>query len=197
MSALRSLAISKIHCVDSTAKGEIAYARYVYQHTLPDDKTVRAPIASFWAARSHTLRSEAEAEFKALCLEFPQFGYDILSKSLPLLASQCATPLTVPNSPRARREAQARARREDAPFVRRRLRAQARPPQQRRRRIGGSPTRARSRGPRGSVTLCTFGTWSGKGGRAYCGPGMWSCARVGIWSIRAVSVIAGISGPRV
>jgi hypothetical protein len=30
---LRSLASSKIHCVNSTAKGEIAYACYVYAHT--------------------------------------------------------------------------------------------------------------------------------------------------------------------
>jgi hypothetical protein len=41
-------------------------------------------VANFWATRSHTLRSEAEDEFKSLCLEFPQFGFDILSKSLLL-----------------------------------------------------------------------------------------------------------------
>jgi hypothetical protein len=79
MAGLKTLASSKIHCVNSTAKGEIAYARYVYEYTSPDDKAVRAPIASFWATRSHTLRSEAEEEFKALCLEFPQFGYEVLS----------------------------------------------------------------------------------------------------------------------
>lgn len=83
MSALKSLASSKIHCVNSTAKGEIVYARYVYAHTGDEDTTVRAPIASFWATRSHTLRSEAEAEFKSLCLEYPQFGYDVLSKPIP------------------------------------------------------------------------------------------------------------------
>ncbi|KND86987.1 hypothetical protein TOPH_08371 [Tolypocladium ophioglossoides CBS 100239] len=82
MSTLKSLASSKIHCVNSTAKGEIVYARYVYSHTRNEDTTVRAPIASFWATRSHTLRSEAEAEFKALCLEHPQFGYDVLSRVL-------------------------------------------------------------------------------------------------------------------
>ncbi|KYK56526.1 hypothetical protein DCS_03526 [Drechmeria coniospora] len=82
MSALKSLAGSKIHCVNSTAKGEITYARYVYGHTSNDDAKVRAPIASFWAARSHTLRSEAEDEFKALCLEHPQFGYDVLTRVL-------------------------------------------------------------------------------------------------------------------
>lgn len=81
--ALRTLASSKIHCVNSTAKGEIAYARYVYAYTSADDTTVRAPIASFWATRSHTLRSEAEAEFKSLCLEYPQFGYDVLSNIWP------------------------------------------------------------------------------------------------------------------
>ncbi|POR32789.1 Uncharacterized protein TPAR_07014, partial [Tolypocladium paradoxum] len=82
MSPLKSLASSKIHCVNSTAKGEITYARYVYAHTSNEDTTVRAPIASFWATRSHTLRSEAEAEFKSLCLEYPQFGYDVLTRVL-------------------------------------------------------------------------------------------------------------------
>ena len=82
--ALKTLASSKIHCVNSTAKGEIAYARYVYAYTSKEDEKVRAPIASFWATRSHTLRSEAEEEFKALCLEHPQFGYDVLSEYQPL-----------------------------------------------------------------------------------------------------------------
>ncbi|KJZ76480.1 hypothetical protein HIM_04209 [Hirsutella minnesotensis 3608] len=82
VSALKSLASSKIHCVNSTAKGEITYARYVYAHTSTDDTTVRAPIASFWATRSHMLRSEAEDEFKSLCLEYPQFGYDVLTRVL-------------------------------------------------------------------------------------------------------------------
>lgn len=76
---LKKLSGSKIHCIDSTAKGEIVYARYVYAHTTDDDARVRAPIASFWASRSHSLRAEAEEEFKALCLEHPQFGYDVLS----------------------------------------------------------------------------------------------------------------------
>ncbi|KAF4989685.1 hypothetical protein FGRMN_8954 [Fusarium graminum] len=79
---LKTLASSKIHCVNSTAKGEIAYARYVYAFTSNDDTTIRAPVASFWATRSHTLRSEAETEFKALCLEHPQFGYDVLTRVL-------------------------------------------------------------------------------------------------------------------
>jgi hypothetical protein len=79
LSALKTLASSKIHCVNSTARGEIAYARYVYTFTGTDDSAIRAPVASFWATRSHTLRAEAEDEFKALCLEHPQFGYDVLS----------------------------------------------------------------------------------------------------------------------
>lgn len=83
--ALRTLASSKIHCVNSTAKGEIAYAKYVYQYTDDTDTTIRVPVASFWASRSHTLRAEAEPEFKELCLQFPQFGYDVLSKLLPML----------------------------------------------------------------------------------------------------------------
>ncbi|RDL38159.1 Uncharacterized protein BP5553_05592 [Venustampulla echinocandica] len=80
--ALKSLASSKIHCVNSTAKGEIAYARYVYAHTKKDDNAIRAPVAYFWATRSHTLRSEAEDEFRQMCLEFPQFGYDVLTRVL-------------------------------------------------------------------------------------------------------------------
>lgn len=76
---LKNLASNKIHCVNSTAKGEIAYARYVYEFTAKDDTTIRAPVANFWATRSHTLRAEAEDEFRSLCLEFPQFGYDVLS----------------------------------------------------------------------------------------------------------------------
>ena len=80
MDKLKNLASSKIHCVNSTAKGEITYARYVYAYTGIDDFAIRAPVANFWATRSHTLRSEAELEFRSLCLEFPQFGYDVLSK---------------------------------------------------------------------------------------------------------------------
>ncbi|CZR61461.1 uncharacterized protein PAC_11357 [Phialocephala subalpina] len=80
--ALKSLASSKIHCVNSTAKGEIAYARYVYAHTHKDDTTIRAPVANFWATRSHTLRAEAEDEFRSMCLEFPRFGYDVLTRVL-------------------------------------------------------------------------------------------------------------------
>lgn len=77
--ALKSLAHAKIHRTDSTAKGEIAYARYVYSETSAEDATIRKPVAAFWATRSHVLRHEAEAEFRNMCLEFPQFGFDVLS----------------------------------------------------------------------------------------------------------------------
>ena len=83
---LKNLASSKIHCVNSTAKGEIAYARYVYQFTPKEDTSIRVPVANFWATRSHTLRAEAEHEFRALCLEYPEFGYDVLSASPPGLS---------------------------------------------------------------------------------------------------------------
>lgn len=76
---LKTLAHSKIHRINSTAVGEIAYARYVYANAPDDDVTIRKPVAAFWATRSHVLRHEAEAEFKAMCLEHPQFGFDVLS----------------------------------------------------------------------------------------------------------------------
>jgi hypothetical protein len=76
---LKTLAHSKIHRINSTTIGEIAYARYVYGNTPRDDITIRRPVAAFWATRSHVLRHEAEEEFRALCLEFPQFGFDVLS----------------------------------------------------------------------------------------------------------------------
>ena len=76
---LKTLAHSKIHRINSTAVGEIAYARYVYAHTPADDTTIRKPVAAFWATRSHVLRHEAESEFKSMCLEYPQFGFDVLS----------------------------------------------------------------------------------------------------------------------
>ena len=77
--ALSALAHKKIHLTQSTAKGEIAYARFVYQETSHEDEAIRKPVAAFWATRSHVLRHEAEQEFKRMCLEFPQFGFDVLS----------------------------------------------------------------------------------------------------------------------
>lgn len=76
---LKTLAHSKIHRINSTAIGEIAYARYIYGNTPGTDSTIRKPVAAFWATRSHVLRHEAEDEFKRMCLEFPQFGFDVLS----------------------------------------------------------------------------------------------------------------------
>ena len=79
LAELKALAHAKVHRVMSTARGEIAYARYVYANTPKADATIRRPIASFWGQRSHILRHEAEDEFRALCLDFPDFGYDVLS----------------------------------------------------------------------------------------------------------------------
>ena len=79
MPELKTLAHSKIHRINSTAVGEIAYARYVYGNTPSTDATIRKPVAAFWATRSHVLRHEAEEEFRQMCLEFPQFGFDVLS----------------------------------------------------------------------------------------------------------------------
>lgn len=76
---LAGLAHRKIHLTQSTAKGEIAYARFVYRETSTEDVAIRRPVAQFWATRSHVLRHEAESEFKRMCLEFPQFGFDVLS----------------------------------------------------------------------------------------------------------------------
>ena len=52
MNELKLLAHAKIHRINSTAKGELAYARFVYANTPREDTTIRAPIASFWAHRS-------------------------------------------------------------------------------------------------------------------------------------------------
>ena len=78
-SDLRFLAHRKIHLTQTTAKGEIAYARFVYRETSADDDAIRKPVAQFWATRSHVLRHDAEQEFRAMCLEYPQFGFDVLS----------------------------------------------------------------------------------------------------------------------
>lgn len=79
MAGLKALAHSKVHRINSSAAGEIAYARYVYAHTAADDTAIRKPIASFWGQRSHVLRHEAERAFRDLCIEFPEFGFDVLS----------------------------------------------------------------------------------------------------------------------
>lgn len=82
--ALATLAHKKIHLTASSAKGEINYARFVYQYSSPEDDTIRKPVAKFWATRSHVLRHSAEGEFRALCLEFPQFGFDVLEMVLDM-----------------------------------------------------------------------------------------------------------------
>jgi hypothetical protein len=79
---LKSLAHSKISKTQSNAKGEIAYARFVYKETAAEDEKIRKPVAAFWAQRSHVLRHSAEDEFRAMCLEFPQFGFDVLTMVL-------------------------------------------------------------------------------------------------------------------
>lgn len=77
--ALKSLAHTKIHRVNGTPSGELAYARYVYTHTPADDTTIRKPVASYWASRSHVLRHEVKDEWKKLCFEVPEFSYDVLT----------------------------------------------------------------------------------------------------------------------
>nr|POE88020.1 hypothetical protein CFP56_11249 [Quercus suber] len=77
--ALAQLAHKKIHLTQSTARGEIAYARFIYKETPTEDNHIRKPVAQFWATRSHVLRHEAEKEFQHMCLEFPQFAFDVLS----------------------------------------------------------------------------------------------------------------------
>ncbi|RPA87493.1 hypothetical protein BJ508DRAFT_320506 [Ascobolus immersus RN42] len=76
---LKTLAHSKIHRINSTAVGELEYARYVYGNTDTKDVTIRAPIATFWAHKSYVLRHQAQKEFKDMILDFPQFAYDILT----------------------------------------------------------------------------------------------------------------------
>jgi hypothetical protein len=40
---------------------------------------IRKPVAAFWATRSHVLRHQAEADFRHMCLDYPQFGFDVLN----------------------------------------------------------------------------------------------------------------------
>lgn len=80
--ALKSLAHTKIHRVNGTPSGELAYARYVYTHTPADDTTIRKPVASYWASRSHVLRHEVAEEWKKLCFEVPEFAFDVLTMVL-------------------------------------------------------------------------------------------------------------------
>jgi hypothetical protein len=77
--ALKSLAHSKIHKVKSSPYAEHLYARYVYTNTPTSDTTIRKPVASYWASHSHTLRHEVGENFKKLCVEVPEFSFDVLS----------------------------------------------------------------------------------------------------------------------
>ncbi|KAI4274109.1 MAG: hypothetical protein LQ337_004162 [Flavoplaca oasis] len=79
MPALKSLSHSKIHLINSTAPAELNYARYVYSHTTRDDHTIRKPVASFWGQRSHVLRHQTEGTFRQMCMDFPEFAFDVLS----------------------------------------------------------------------------------------------------------------------
>lgn len=77
--ALKTLSHSKIHLITSNALAELNYARYVYSHTKREDTTIRKPVASFWGQRSHVLRHETEGTFRQMCLEYPEFAFDVLS----------------------------------------------------------------------------------------------------------------------
>ena len=51
----------------------------MYAHTKREDTTIRKPVASFWGQRSHVLRHETEGTFRQMCLEYPEFAFDVLS----------------------------------------------------------------------------------------------------------------------
>lgn len=80
--ALKRLAHTKIHHINGTPRGELAYARYVYTHSAVDDTIIRRPVASYWASRGHILRQELGDEFKKLCIEVPEFTFDVLATSM-------------------------------------------------------------------------------------------------------------------
>ena len=82
VSALKNLAHTKIHHLSSTPRGELAYARYVYTHTAANDTAIRKPVALYWASRGHVLRQDVGDEFKKLCIEVPEFTFDVLSISM-------------------------------------------------------------------------------------------------------------------
>ncbi|KAF3392615.1 hypothetical protein F1880_008502 [Penicillium rolfsii] len=76
--ALKNLAHTKIHRVDSTPHGELSYARYVYTHTSRDDTMIRRPVASYWASKGHLIRHEVQEAWDSMCLEVPEFTTDVL-----------------------------------------------------------------------------------------------------------------------
>lgn len=75
---LKSLAHTKIHRVNSTPRGELSYARYVYTHTSVEDTTIRRPVATYWATRGHLLRHEVQEAWDSMCIEVPEFTTDVL-----------------------------------------------------------------------------------------------------------------------
>ncbi|KAJ5207188.1 hypothetical protein N7491_002181 [Penicillium cf. griseofulvum] len=77
--ALQRIAHGKIHKVKSSPKAELSYARYVYTHTPTIDATIRKPVATYWANHSHLLRQEVGDDFKKLCIEVPEFSFDVLT----------------------------------------------------------------------------------------------------------------------
>ncbi|KAI3094643.1 hypothetical protein CBS147333_9941 [Penicillium roqueforti] len=76
---LQRIAHGKIHNVQSSPDAELSYARYVYTHTPATDTTIRKPVATYWASQSHLLRQEVGDNFKKLCIEVPEFSFDVLT----------------------------------------------------------------------------------------------------------------------
>ncbi|KAJ6180299.1 hypothetical protein N7519_010760 [Penicillium mononematosum] len=76
---LQRIAHAKIHKVQSSPNAELSYARYVYTHTPAADTTIRKPVANYWANQSHVLRQEVGDDFKKLCIEVPEFSFDVLT----------------------------------------------------------------------------------------------------------------------
>lgn len=77
--ALKNLAHGKIHKIKGTPAAELAYARYVYTHTPAEDTAIRRPVASHWANQAHVLRHEVGKDFRKLCIEVPEFNFDVMS----------------------------------------------------------------------------------------------------------------------
>ncbi|OQE41882.1 hypothetical protein PENCOP_c004G06786 [Penicillium coprophilum] len=76
---LQRIVHGKIHKVKSSPNAELSYARYVYTHTPTTDTTIRKPVATYWANQSHLLRQEVGDDFKKLCIEVPDFSFDVLT----------------------------------------------------------------------------------------------------------------------
>ncbi|CAI7642488.1 unnamed protein product [Penicillium viridicatum] len=79
MPMLQRIAHGKIHKVKSSPNAELSYARYVYTHTPTADTTIRKPVATYWANQAHVLRQEVGDDFKKLCIEVPEFSFDVLN----------------------------------------------------------------------------------------------------------------------